>query len=189
MVDTGVYVAAGRLLAQLDAELTATRAGAPCITVVHPGNVMPDYGCGCDEREGIAWTRVVSIAPTATFPVVLTGPVRQGSVVQLAVTIELGVTRCYWTTEDNSMPEPGVLDSMARDALDDAAALHRAAICADVGDRVVGTWMPRGPQGGIHGGTLPVTVLVDTCGCSSSMPPLDQVVSMLDGDPRATTTP
>lgn len=189
MVDTGVYVAAGRLLAQLDAELDATRAGAPCITVVHPGNSMPDYGCGCDEREGIAWTRVVSIAPSTAFPAPLAGIVPQGRTVQLAVTVELGVTRCYWTTEDNSMPEPGVLDSMARDVLDDAAAMHRAAMCADIGERTVGMWTPRGPQGGIHGGTLPVTVLVDTCGCSGSMPPLDEIVPMLDGDPRAISGP
>lgn len=189
MVDTGVYSAAARLLAQLDAELGATRAGEPCIAVVHPGNSMPDYGCGCDEREGIAWTRVVSIAPTIAFPTVHAGLVPPSGTVQLAVTIELGVSRCYWTTADNTMPEDAVLDSMARDILDDSAAMYRAAMCADIGERVVGTWTPRGPMGGIHGGTLPVTVLVDTCGCSGLMPPLDEVVPMLDGDPRAVSGP
>ncbi len=82
------------------------------------------------------------------------------------------------------MPPVGVLDSHTRDALDDAAAMHRAVMCAGLGAMVVGSWMPRGPMGGIHGGTLSVTVLVDTCACVSTMPALDTVVPKLADDPR-----
>jgi hypothetical protein len=186
MVDTGVYAAAHTLIERLAVELASTRAGAPCVATVHPGNMVPAYGCGCGDAEGIAWTRVVSVGGTTKFPQLLAGPVPQGQVMQLAAVIELGVDRCYWQTEDNAMPEPvAILDSLARDALDDAAAMRRAALCAGFGDVVLGSWMPRGPQGGIHGGTMTVTVLVDTCGCGAQMPPLDSVAAPLEGDPRS----
>ncbi|MFC4374536.1 hypothetical protein ACFO5K_10520 [Nocardia halotolerans] len=112
--------------------------------MVHPGNMTPAYGCGCDESEGIAWTRVLMIAPPTVFPQILAAPVQPGPQVQLAATTELGVDRCYYSTEDNSMPEPDILDSPARDALDDAAAMHRAVMCAGLGAVVVGSWQPRG---------------------------------------------
>ncbi|MGW6120839.1 hypothetical protein ACWFRF_17500 [Nocardia sp. NPDC055165] len=41
-----------------------------------------------------------------------------------------------------------------------------------------------GPMGGIRGGTLSVTVLVDTCACGSTMPPVDTTVPMLSDDRR-----
>lgn len=44
MVDTGVYVAARTLLDRLVLELAGTRAGAACTAVVHPGNMVPEYG-------------------------------------------------------------------------------------------------------------------------------------------------
>ncbi|MEV0080926.1 hypothetical protein AB0H58_31325 [Nocardia neocaledoniensis] len=186
MVDTGVYVAARTLLDRLVLELAATRAGTVCTAVVHPGQMTPDYGWCDEECDGAAWTRVMMIAPTTTFPQILSTPVQPGRHVQLAVTIELGVDRCYMTPEDNSMPPIGVLDSATRDALDDAAAMHRAVMCAGLGEFVVGSWTPRGPMGAIHGGTLPVTVLVDTCACGSIMPALDSIVPKMAEDPSAT---
>lgn len=184
MVDTGVYVAARTLLDRLVLELAGTRAGAVCTAVVHPGNMTPDYGWCGEDCDGAAWTRVQMIAPTTAFPQILAAPVQPGRQVQLAATIELGVDRCYYTPEDNSMPPVGVLDSHTRDALDDAAAMHRAVMCAGLGEVVVGSWMPRGPMGGIHGGTLPVTVLIDTCACGSTMAPIDTVVPPMEGDPQ-----
>lgn len=186
-MDTGVYQVAHTLVGALTAALASTRAGAPCISVVHPGTSTPSYGwCDCEDGEGMAWTRVVSVSPTGIFPGPLSKPVMRGDVVQLAAVIELGVERCYWSTEDNSMPSIGILDSMARDALDDAAAMLAAVRCAGLeSDVVLGPWTPRGPSGGIHGGTMTVTVRVDTCGCGSVMPPLDSIVPMLPDDPRA----
>lgn len=193
MVDTGVYAAAQKLVTQLDGELHSTRAGAVCCAFVHPGTMTPDYGaCTCEDDsgatvgEGMAWARVVSIAPTVAgrFPQTVTVPVTGGQTVQLAAVIELGVIRCSWGTEDNSMPHGAYLDSMARDALDDAAAMQRAAQAADLGTWVMGIWVPRGPSGGVHGGTMTVTVLVDTCARGETMPPLDTRWPMLPDDPR-----
>ncbi len=101
------------------------------MAVVHPGTLTPDYGActsgdesGATVREGMAWARVASIAPTVSerLPQTMTAPVAGGQAVQLAAVIELGVIRCYGGTEDDSMPPGAYLDSMARDALDDAAA-------------------------------------------------------------------
>ncbi|WP_280315954.1 hypothetical protein [Nocardia abscessus] len=69
------------------------------------------------------------------------------------------------------------------------STMRRAALCADLAEVVLGPWMPRGPQGGIHDGTMTVTVLVDTCGRGSEMPPLDSVVAPLEGDPRGQAPP
>ncbi|WP_282775774.1 hypothetical protein [Nocardia sp. CC201C] len=186
-MDTGVYQVAHTLIGALTTALSTTRAGAPCISVVHPGTLTPAYGwCACDEGEGMAWTRVVSVGPTERFPAPLSQPVPAGRVAQLAAVIELGVDRCYWNTDDNAMPDIAVLDSLARDVLDDAAAMRRAVECAGLsGDVVLGPWTPRGPSGGIHGGTMTVTVQVDTCAGCAAIPPLDQLVPMLPGDPRA----
>lgn len=185
-MDTGVYQVAHTLIGALTAALASTRAGAPCISMVHPGTMTPDYGwCDCDTGEGMAWTRVVSITPTELFPAALSKPVTPGHVVQLAAVIELGVDRCYWNTDDNSMPAVAILDSLARDVIDDAAAMMRAAQCAGLGDVILGPWLPRGPQGGIHGGTMTCTVRVDTCvGCATVAPPIDTKIPPISGDPR-----
>jgi hypothetical protein len=96
------------------------------------------------------------------------------------------VDRCYINTEDNSMPFPAELDSLSRDAADDAAAMRDAARCAFGREVVVpGVWMPRGPAGGIHGGLMSVTVPVQLdCGCDSVLEQLDSRIAPLPGDPR-----
>lgn len=184
MVDTGVYVAARALLESLVMQLEDTRASVPPVFGVRPGNSVPMEACGS------AWTRVVSITPTTNFPTQQPRAIPASQALQLAAVIELGVDRCH-PLDPKGRPLPdAVLDSLARDVADDAAAMLRAVRCLDMDtDVMVGPWVPRGPLGGIHGGTMTVTVLVDTCGCESQMPPLDEVVPMLPGDPRAPVTP
>lgn len=192
MVDQGVYVLASNLLDRLLVEIAETRAGAACFGVVHPGNMTPAYGwCACDPGEGMAWVRVVNMYPTASFPAPFNTVRNPSSQIQTAVVLEMGVDRCYWNTEDNGMPPPAALDSLARDAIDDSAAMLRAVWCFTPkdADRIPGPWMPRGPLGGIHGGTMTVTVLADVwCGPGAcSAPPtvkLDEMVPPLPGDPR-----
>ncbi|MGZ0843321.1 hypothetical protein ACXKGW_29805, partial [Klebsiella pneumoniae subsp. pneumoniae] len=82
--------------------------------------------------------------------------------VSYAADLEITVFRCYEDTLDNSMPELYELDSLARDALDDARAMMRAVQCAfDRGTPMYcGPWIPKGPNGGIHGGH-PVSYAAD----------------------------
>ncbi|WP_328402630.1 hypothetical protein [Nocardia sp. NBC_00403] len=63
--------------------------------------------------------------------------------------------------------------------------MRRAALFSGLAEVMLGPWIPRGPGGGIHGRTLTVTVLVETCGCDGTMPPVDSIVPRLPGDPQA----
>ncbi|MDH6279536.1 hypothetical protein [Prescottella agglutinans] len=185
-MDIGIYKHASTLRDELAAQLAETRAGAPCFVTVHAGDIVPAYGCNCRAGEGVAWVRLVTMFPTVNYPepYVITYP---GAMPQLAVTLEMGVDRCYPLTDENEMPTIGQLDSAARDGIDDAAAMHRAALCAfSSGERVIpGIWEPRPVSGGIHGSTMLVTVLTDsTCGCDTEPPQIDEIVPPLVGDPR-----
>ena len=171
MLGCSEYLMAGQLLALLVEVLGETRGGAPDLAVVHPGDMVPDYGCG------LATTRVVSsdvVTPART----------SCTVDEHRVTIELRMVRCYTTPPENAMPPVSVLDSATRDALDDARAM-RAAIAEFrelTGLRVTtGAWRPHGPKGGIHGGTMTVQILTELGQVSPD------TVPTLPGDPRGIT--
>ncbi|OZC60027.1 hypothetical protein CH276_18800 [Rhodococcus sp. 06-470-2] len=186
-MDIGIYALAARLRDELAAQLDATRAGAPCFAVVHPGNMAPAYGCECGTGEGMAWVRVVDIGTSVNYPQQHGAPIGRNDAVVATLVLELGTYRCYPNTEDNSIPPLAYLDSAARDAIDDAAAMRRAARCAftKAEQPIVGNWRPHGPQGGVHGGVMTVTVLADVnCPCDVEPPQLDEVVAPLEGDPR-----
>lgn len=179
-MDLRTYDLASGLLDELTAALSHTRAGAPAVAVVHPGNLVPMYGC----NGGAAAVRVVTITAT---------PLREGAIacgVDWSVTYEMSVDRCYATPDDNGMPALGVLDSAARDELEDAGAMRKAAVCGwPAGTRAIpGVWTPRGPEGGIHGGAMQVTVsgLTLTCKCDIDVwgHGIDSRIPMLPGDPR-----
>lgn len=187
-MDIGVYAMASTLCDELSAQLELTRAGQVCIASVYPGNMaVEEFGCGCDGGEGQAWVRVVSMAPTINFPEPYVTPATAYDPLAWAVTLELGVVRCYPVTDDNSMPHPAYLDSAARDAMDDAAAMRRAALCAfdPQVPKIPGQWEPRGPSGGVHGGTMQLIVLADVnCACDVVPPQLDEMIAPMPGDPR-----
>jgi hypothetical protein len=69
--------------------------------------------------------------------------------------------------------------------------MRHAAACFHPGipTPVIGGYTPRGPEGGIYGGALLVTVLTDYgCGCGTNwatLPGLDDAFDPLPGDPRA----
>jgi hypothetical protein len=171
MVMDNAYVLARRLLDELSSRLDTTRAGQVEKAVVHPGNMVPQYGCS------LAAVRIVNItAAAATTP----SPCPPG----WFITFEMTVDRCYRTPDDNSMPPVPVLDSASRDMVDDADAMRAAALCA-FERRQIGTWTPRGPSGGIHGGTMAVTVTSNLhCKCEVVWPSVDELIAPLPGDPR-----
>ncbi|MDI9914349.1 hypothetical protein [Rhodococcus sp. IEGM 1379] len=177
-----VYGKAQQLLNELTAKLETTRAGQVDYAAVHPGDIVPAYGCET------AFVRPGRIWPTTAFPNQL-NPAQTDLTqpVSYAADLEVVVYRCYGFTEKNEMPELSELDSLARDALDDARAMMRAVQCAfDRGTPVsVSPWMPRGPSGGIHGGSLTVTVGVELwCPCDAVIPEFDSVFAPIEGDPR-----
>lgn len=183
-MDRMVYDLASELLDALVAALNLTRAGAPGLAVVHPGDQVPQYGCA------LAAVRVVTVPPDPG-----TRPPFEG----WETTFEMVVDRCYTTPADNSMPPLPVLDSHARDSLDDAGAMRRAALCAwqrefpaPEQQRRFGVWTPRGPSGAIYGGAMQViaTGLGLVCGCEQDWgPEVDERIPPLPGDPRGTEQP
>jgi hypothetical protein len=182
VIDCNEYGLAAQLLAVLGAEVGVTRGGADdLIQMVHPGGQPPMYGCG------LMWTRVVGTAADSGAGA-LQRPVRDGVVPTWRVELEMGVYRCYPVPEGRDvMPEPVVLDSAARDAFDDAAAMRRAAVAAfldEDGDPDLSVtpmaWRPVSPMGGVHGGLMTVRVMADLSGQGP-----DDGWPMLPGDPRA----
>jgi hypothetical protein len=179
-----VYGKATLLLNELTSRLESTRAGQVEYAAVHPGDMVPAYGCET------AFVRPGQIWPTAAFPAAL-NPAQMdlSRPVSYAADLEIVVFRCYGFTAKNEMPELYELDSLARDALDDARAMMRAVQCAfDRGTQFFcGPWIPRGPAGGIHGGSMTVTVGVDLwCPCDTTVPEFDSVFAPIEGDPRIT---
>ena len=187
-MDIGVYAMASAVLDELTAQLNDTRAGQACIATVYPGVMAVDeFGCGCNEGEGQAWVRVANMYPTVNFPDQYVLPFAGYDPLTWAVVLELGVTRCYPITKNGDMPPAAHLDSAARDAMDDAAAMRRAAMCAfgNQVPRILGSWEPRGPNAGVHGGTMLMTFLADVnCGCDVIPPQLDEMIPPRPGDPR-----
>lgn len=177
-----VYGKATQLLNELTSRLESTRAGQVEYASVHPGDMVPAYGCET------AFVRPGQIYPTVAFPAPLNpAQIDASQPVLYVADLEVVVFRCYRGTSDNSMPQLQELDSLARDALDDARAMMRAVSCAfDRGTQFFcGPWIPRGPSGGIHGGSMTVTVGVDLwCSCDAVIPEFDSVFAPLDGDPR-----
>lgn len=185
MIDCNEYGLAASLLAALKVEIQVARAGGgpdELISVVHPGGQPPMYGCG------LMWTRVVgSAADSGSGP--LSRPARDGVVPTWRVELEMGIYRCYPVVQDkeDAMPPPALLDSAARDAFDDAAAMRRASVRAFLDEDgepdlsvTPQAWRPITPRGGVHGGLMTVRVMADLSGQGS-----DEGWPMLQGDPRA----
>lgn len=174
MTAARVYGFARALLDEFTARLAETRAGAPEFAVVHPGNLVPQYGCS------VAAVRVVNIAAIPNPRNASACPT------EYYVALELSIDRCYRTPDNNGMPPLPVLDSAARDEIEDAEAARAAAVCAFPNRAQIGLWTPRGPAGGIHGGALAVTFRTDLgCGCGTDLVGVDSKYPMITGDPRS----
>lgn len=165
------YLIAGVLLSQFVEALAATRAGVADIAVIHPGDMVPGYGCGLVTAR---------VAQTTAAPGAKPSP--RCGVVTFAVTVELSVVRCYATPPDNGMPPVAVLDSACRDIMEDAAAARVAVArfreLTGLTTQFV-SWRPSGPKGGLHSGVCTVTVIADLGRIS-----IDEMVAPIPGDPR-----
>jgi hypothetical protein len=125
-----------------------------CFCGVVSGQVVAaDYG-----DDGMAWVRLVSSFPSATFP---QGDQEPGCHRPLAHQIEVGVMRCAPSFDGTDLP--GVdewLEATRLHLADQAAMLRAIRCCFDNGDRevVIGTFTPMGPAGGVLGGNWNIWV-------------------------------
>ena len=159
---------AGVLLAAMQTELAATRAGVPQRMAVYP-HALPAI-----EFCSQGWVGFRTIRPGQ-----LLGRGACG-VADWEVALTLGVARCWPVQEGNAAPPVPAVDSAARDVLDDFEAMRRAVEAVRELDLIptIGAWTPLNPMGGGHGSTLEVQV---TAGLGAYC---DEVAPMLPGDPR-----
>lgn len=130
-----------------------------CFCGVVWGELVPaDY---VQDDKGMAWVRLISGQPSATFGQPYTEP---GCTMPLAFVVEMGVLYCP-PMPDSVDPRdlPSIADHLvaARHAATAMEAMFSAVICcfdSQDKDLVVGQYTPMGPQGGVMGGTLQLTV-------------------------------
>lgn len=121
-----------------------------------------DYCC-----PGLAWVRVVRTYPSMSFPSQFTGVGCPPP--SWAAVIELGISRCACTPDDDGNMDLSCLQEQATQFGLDRAALIQTVMCdvcgtiLDCDDVVAGQWTPLAIQGGCGGGTIEVTISYDQC--------------------------
>lgn len=158
--DTMILPLMAGLLGAIAAELQKRELEPVGDMGIRPGEQTAfDYvGVGNDDECSQAWVRLVSGAPTNSFPD------QNGTVVQwnkMAFNLEVGLMRCVPTGEPNNPPSLEEYYAAADDQLADMAAM-RTAICNYLHrvprDFVLGIYTPYGPMGGVAGGSWQVQV-------------------------------
>lgn len=150
-----------KLASCLCAELASSGLPEPCFCGIIEGTEA-NLDCGsCEDGCGAAWVRLDGIVPTTDFPVPETLIARCNT--ELAVVLEVGVTRCFSPFTDergNGATLAEHLDA-TRLQIADMAAMRRAIACCFVAgdvDYLLGAYTPITFQGGCGGGSWQVTV-------------------------------
>lgn len=145
----------------LCAQIITDGLPAVCFCGVVPGEqVSLDYVGDCEDACGMAWVRMVTIYPSTVVGQPSTFPGNCG--LGLGLDVELGIMRCISVGgEDGQPPSPPELTAAAVLQQADVMAMWRAiACCRTSKDWVINTYTPLGPEGGIVGGTLSMSILV-----------------------------
>ena len=132
-----------------------------CFCGVLPGEaVAVDYVGQCEDRDGMAWTRLALLYPATGVGVINQRVHNCGG--GLTAEIEIGVMRSTPTlTPDGEPPTEAdqLLSSQVQIA--DMLAMHRAVSCCaslQQYDYILSQYRPRGPAGFAVGGTFTVMV-------------------------------
>lgn len=148
------------VVACLGESIKAVGAPPTCFLGVVPGDAASfEYVGECTDQCGMAWVRMVSLYPSSSTGVadVSVGNCGKGS----GLDLELGVMRCTSVGEGAEPPTPQELAESTALATLDAQAMFRTVACCDIfseKDYIVGTYTPLGPEGGLVGGIVPVSV-------------------------------
>ena len=169
-------------LAQMQVDLTDTRAGLPANVMVYPGSTDPPmYEC-----PEMAWVVIQSIRPHDGDSPFGRAVIPGRPIPGWQVSMRAGVYRCFKVEKNNAMPAPVVLDSITRDECDDRMALIGAAEANPFWHQaqaypIVGMARSIAVQGGRHGVTVDVQVFMPSY-CSAP----DDVMPKFADDPRNT---
>lgn len=156
--DQWILPVAQRLSECLCTELERSPGGTPCFCGVVPGaNVAMDF-CDCTGTPcGMAYVRIHEVYPSRRFP--QPSPDLNNCNDPLAVTFEIGITRCLPGMDDQGEPPDAVAQFEAvRIQTGDMAAIRRTVVCCFDGKAILGRWRGLGPAGNCGGGVWPVTV-------------------------------
>lgn len=144
-----------RLQECLCAELAKANGPALCYCGMMVGDIMPLDLMNCATGNcGVAWVRPVVVFASSDFP----APDEASScVATLAMSLEIGVARCYPMANSRQSLDPQAMFEAQRLYLSDMQAIRRAVKCclADrsyQGSHVMGEWSPIPADGGVSGG-------------------------------------
>lgn len=144
----------------LNAEIKARgEQGRYCTVAIQPGNAVV-FDFGDEDCLGMAWVRLVSANPTATFPSPATG--LNNCALTLAYTVEMGIIGPAPQVDEqlNTIVLPSeeeLFDTAMRQA-DELQMMYDAIRKADIPEKIIGDYVPQGPDGGVLGGTWTVIV-------------------------------
>jgi len=131
-----------------------------CVCGVIPGSqVSLDYAGDCDDACGMAWVRLVGSYPSVSIGQSLRQP--GNCTAGIGAEIELGIVRCIDVGDGTNPPDPDNLAASAALQSADMMAMWRAVSCCRTSkDFAISAYVPYGPQGGLVGGSLALSILV-----------------------------
>lgn len=160
--DTVIFPTLQRLIECLCSELAKAKGPSLCYCGLMVGDQMPlelskcgEGGCG-----GVAWVRPVQGYASTEFPDPDESPT---CVAPLAMTVEIGVARCYPRGDIRNPIDPQEMFEAMRLYMSDMRAIRRAVSCclgdaSYQGSYAMGTWEPIPAGNGISGGTWTVAI-------------------------------
>lgn len=156
-IDSLLTALAGCLCAQIAASDTPE----PCFCGVLPGaRVAVDYVGLCEDKDGIAWTRLTLLYPATGVGVVSQTVNNCGS--SLGIEIEIGIMRTAPTmdTEGNPPDEATQLATSQIQNADILSMIQAIQCCEEMQryDHIVSQYIPVGPEGYAVGGYMTVMV-------------------------------
>lgn len=164
-----INTAALLLLQCLEERLTANAPAIPVPEIIslRPGTLVGgQLSTTQDEcRCGVAWVRVTGLDvgdgddAQRTAGGVLCGPAFW------LLSLEMGVLRCWNMGDAHTIPTPAQLNADAAVQFADAQAMAQAVLCCAeaLGFNDIGEYTPNGPEGLCLGGTMTVTLQLDSC--------------------------
>lgn len=124
-----------------------------CFEGIMPGGAIAlDYCTECGKSCGMAWVRLASIREE---PSEIDGGFST-CFSQFTVNIEMGMIRCHQTVTESGEPMPLEYQfAAAQRQMAEMAAMKRVLLCSDAArqhDKLLGQYLPIGPEGGCVGG-------------------------------------
>jgi len=154
--DNHIYTALDELATCLCAQIQTDGLPDVCACSVVPGEVViPDMVGDCADGCGQAWVRLITAYPSVVIGAPDVTPGNCGS--SIGVEVELGVLRCI-ESEDVGIPE--LQDATQLQVADMLAMWRAVSCCRQSKDYQITAYTPLGPEGGLVGGSLAVSILV-----------------------------